>query len=906
MKETSHTIKWYQIEPKQLEIHLSTDFTKGLSSKRVQDVQIRYGKNIITKKKDLGLFGRFLKQFKNPLVIILLIAGIITIFLNEFVNSTVIFLAMFVNVVIGTLQEEKANRAFDKLNKLQQKYATVIRDGKRKVIESKEITLGDIVIIESGMSIPADIRILESNDLEVNESVLTGEWVSVKKYSETIKKNVPINEQNNMVWMSTLVSSGHGVGLVVEIGNNTQLGDITKSLSEGSEIKTTIQKNIKKLTIFISYIAIILIAVILVLGVLKDQPLMDILLLSLAIAVSIVPEGLPAAMTVVLAIGMEKILKAGGLVKNILTAETLGSTTTILTDKTGTLTEAKMKATDLITLDFLQKNESKENIELSQKKLLKMAVLSSDAFIEEKENGEEEIIIHGRPAEKAIVLEGLERGISQRELDEKNNRVDFYAFNSENGFASSLNECTEISQNRIYFSGSPESLLNQSTFVLEKDNIESFSDERKNLFINKQKKKSREGVRFIGIAYKDTGFKKIPRDGNLVDKKEIKDLVFVGIIGLSDPVRSDVKTYMKEAKSAGTRIIMLTGDNQETALKIAKDSGIVEKDERVILGVEIEKYNDEELLKILKENNIFARVLPSQKLRIVKILRNDGEIVAMTGDGINDAPALQNADIGIAVGSGTEVAKEASDLILLNDSFSIIIKAIEEGRRIIDNLKKIILHLTSVNFGEVFLIMGSLVFAAPLPILPAQILWINIIGEGILNFSFAFEPAEKDIMKRNPNLHNSNSLISPDIKKMIFATGIITGLFTLLLFVALKSIQVPIEELRTIMFITLSLDSILFSFSIKNLKKPIWKINLFSNTFLNSALVISILALSGVFLIPFLRDLLQLTILNRFDLAVILLVAIFNLFTIELAKYFIFWRKTGKSDIFNIWKRYSQ
>ncbi|MBU4057502.1 HAD-IC family P-type ATPase, partial [Patescibacteria group bacterium] len=281
----------------------------------------------------------------------------------------------------------------------------------------------------------------------------------------------------------------------------------------------------------------------------------------------------------------------------------------------------------------------------------------------------------------------------------------------------------------------------------------------------------------------------------------------------------------------------------------------------------------------------------------VKVLKNNEEIVAMTGDGINDAPALQNADIGIAVGSGTEVAKEASDLILLDDSFSIIVKAIQEGRRIMDNLKKIILHLTSVNFGEVFLIMGALIFSIPLPILPAQILWINIIGEGLLNFSFAFEPAEKDIMKRNPNLHASKNLINKNIKKMIFATGSITGLFTLVLFIVLRSFEIPIEELRTIMFITLSISSILFSFSIKNLKLPIWKINLLSNKFLNIAIMLSIIALFCVFTLPFLRELLQLTILDNFVFAVILFVALFNLFTIELAKYFIFWRKNYKIKI---------
>ena len=898
IKTTNHVVKWSQIEPKQLEARLNTNFLTGLSCRRVEDIQKRYGKNIITKKNNYGLLGKFFKQFKNPLILILLIAGVVTIFLQEFLNSIVIFSAMLINVLIGTFHEEKASRAFDKLNKLQQKYATVIRDGKKMVVESVEVVLGDIIILESGMSIPADIRILESSDLQINESVFTGEWLSVKKNTNVIHEDLPITEQNNMAWMGTLVSSGQGVGVVVDIGDSTQFGHISKSLLEENKTKTPIQKNIKNIATLISYIAIISIIIILILGIIRGESISNMLFLAIAIAVSIVPEGLPAALTVVLAIGMEKILKAGGLVKNILTAETLGSTTVILTDKTGTLTQARMKATDFITLDFIQKTGNKESVELSQKKLLKMAVLSSDAFVEEVEKEKEnELIIHGRPVEKAIVMEGLEKGISQEVLLEKDKRIDFFAFNSENSFAVSLNECPEIPQNKMYFSGSPEFLLNQSAFVYKDGNAEIFTEEMRESFLDKQKKMSGEGARFIAIGYKDTNLKKIPRDNNLVDRKKIDGIVFMGLIGFSDPIRLDVRSSIREARNAGARVIMLTGDNAETALKIAKDSGISGKNAGVVLGNEVEKYNDEELLRILKENSVFARILPSQKLRIVKVLKNNEEIVAMTGDGINDAPALQNADIGIAVGSGTEVAKEASDLILLDDSFSIIVKAIQEGRRIMDNLKKIILHLTSVNFGEVFLIMGALIFSIPLPILPAQILWINIIGEGLLNFSFAFEPAEKDIMKRNPNLHASKNLINKNIKKMIFATGLITGLFTLVLFIILRSFEIPIEELRTIMFITLSIGSILFLFSIKNLKLPIWKINLLSNKFLNIAIMLSIIALFCVFTLPFLRELLQLTILDNFDFAVILFVALFNLFTIELAKYFIFWRKNYKIKI---------
>lgn len=897
IKTSNHAIKWSQIEPKQLEVRLNTNFLVGLSLGRVEDIKKRYGRNIITKKNNFGLLGKFFKQFKNPLVLILLVAGVATVFLQEILNSTVIFLALLMNVVIGTFQEERASRAFEKLNNLQQKYATVIRDGKKTVVESTEVVLGDIIVIESGMSIPADIRILESNDLQINESVFTGEWLSVKKNTDVINEDLPITEQNNMAWMGTLVSSGQGLGVVVEIGDNTQLGHISKSLSEQIEVRTPIQKNIKKLAVFLSFVAIISVLIIFILGIIRGESLVEMLLIAIAVAVSIVPEGLPAALTVVLAVGMEKILKTGGLVKNILTAEILGSTTIILTDKTGTLTQAKMKATDFFTADFIENKTDKESVKFSQRKLLEMAVISSDAFTEESEKEGGEIIIHGRPVEKAIVMEGLEEGISQSEMIEKCKRIDFFAFNSENSFAVSLNECLESPLNRMYFSGSPEEILKYSSFVYKKDKIEILTDEIKNAFLNKQQEMSRDGMRFIAIGYKETNLKKIPRINDLVDKKKVEEIVFVGLIGFSDPLRPDVKSSIREAQNAGARVIMLTGDNPETALKIAKDSGISNKKDKAILGNEIEKYTDEELFNVLKDNSVFARILPSEKLRIAKVLRANGEIIAMTGDGINDAPALQKADIGVAVGSGTEVAKEASDLILLNDSFSIIVRAIEEGRRIMDNLKKIILHLTSASFSEVFLIGGALILGAPLPILPTQILWINIIEDGLLNFSFAFEPAEKDIMKRNPNLTASKNVLTKEIKKMILMTGIVTAFFTLILFMILRNFGVPNEELRTIMFLTLSLDSILFSFSIKNLRKPIWKINIFSNWFLNGALILSAVALFGALTFVPLRDVLQLTVLDNFDLWIILFVALFNLFTIEIVKYLIFWRKNYKPKI---------
>jgi len=884
-------VKWYQIEPKQLEVRLNTDFTKGLTEQRVVELQKRYGKNIFSEDNSSGIFSRALKQFTSPLVLILLIAGLVTLFLGVYLDSAVIFIALFINIIIGLVQEGRASRAFDKLSKSQEKYATVVRGGERKVVSAEDVVVGDIVVLEAGMNVPADVRILEETDLTINEAPLTGEWVSVDKEVKTFEKKLAISEQENMAWMGTLVSSGFAKGAVVEIGSSTQLGDIAEELVKKDVVKTPIQKSIRRLAVFLSYVIIGSVVLIFALGMFRGESLFDMLLVAIAIAVSVVPEGLPAAVTVVLAIGMEKILKKGGLVKNMLAAETLGSTTVIITDKTGTLTQGRMKLEEAISLEILRNDCADENTKKCSTDLLRMAVLSSDAFTEPGETEEQGIVVHGRPIEKAIVTEGLERGLSQDALFDEHKRIDFLSFSSENRFAASLNMEPGKKSNRLYFSGSPEHILNLSSHVLHNGEEKQLTEEDRKLFTDIQKNKSEQGMRLTAVAYKDIKGVVIKRgkDGKL-SKELMTDIVFVGVLTFADPIRPDVKKSIKTAKTAGAMVIMATGDNPGTAKSIAIQAGIDRRNSVPVLGLEFENLSDEELLKKIIKTKVFARVLPSQKLRMVNVLRNAGYVVAMTGDGINDAPALRSADIGIAVGSGTDVAKEASDLVLLDNSFSIIVSSIEEGRRIIDNLKRIISHLVSTSFGEIFLIAGALLFAIPLPILPAQILWVNIVEGGLLNFAFAFEPPEDGIMKRKPSHAGSSGLITPNIKKLIFVIGTITGIFTLSLYVFLRNLGLPIDELRTVMFVTLSFDSIFFILSMKSFDRPIWKINILNNKFLLLSVFISIATLFLAMIFGPLRNLLQLTTLHVLDVVILIGVAIFNLLTIELAKYFIFWR----------------
>ncbi len=883
--------RFYSLTIEEIVNQLKTDRNSGLSSSEVFQLQKKYGKNIFKKNNDWGLLGRIISQFKSPLIFILLIAGFTALFLGEYSDSLVIFIALLINTLIGTFQENKASQAFDKLNESQAKKAVVIRGGKKSLVDIDDLVLGDIVVLDSGMYVPADIRIFEEKNLLVNESVLTGEWVGVPKTIDAIKteKELPLGKRTNMVWMGSLVSSGFARGIVVSIGDNTEMGKIAKSLNAIKEEKTPIKHNIEKLSRWLGLSIIICLIVIFFLGIFRGEKPFEMILVAVSIAVAAIPEGLSAAVTSVLALGMWNILKKGGLVRNLLAAETLGSTTVILTDKTGTLTEAKMKLSEIFTAESFE-NKSVELDNGDNKEILKFAVISSDAFVDESEKSDE-LVVRGRPIEKALLMAGLEKGLNQDDLFRDNKRLDFLSFESKNGFSVSLNKNNDFKNNLLLFSGKPEFLLENSKYVYKNGKSLKLSDAIRNDFIKIQKEKSDDGMRIIAVAYKEVGWEKIPEYNDKNKQEVLDDLVFCGFLVFSDPVREDVRGAVKMVSEAGATVIMVTGDNPNTARKIAEDSGIIKEGGLVLTGKEIEKMNDGELLQELKKVRVFARILPEQKLRISKILQKNGEIIAMTGDGVNDAPALQAANIGIAVENGTEVAKEASDMVLLDSDFSVIAESIKEGRRIVDNLKKIVAYLLSTSFSEVFLIGGALLAGFPLPILPGQVLWSNIIEEGLMNFAFVFEPGESDLMKRDPRDSGTKTVLTDDIKKMIAIISIITGLFLIGLYYFLLRFDLAIEEVRTIMFVAVSLDSIFFTLSLKSLTRPIWKEEIFSNIYLIISLCVSVLLLLvAVFFNP-IRDMLSLVELSHRELLFLCGVGLFNLILIELVKYFVFERR---------------
>ncbi len=890
---------WHLLTSKQIAEKLKTDLNEGLPFDKIEQLQKKYGPNSFEKERDFGILGKIFVQFKSPLILILFIAGIVTLLLKEYTDSFVIFLALVVNTGIGTFQENKASKAFEKLNESQQKFATVIRGGRKNVIPVTELVPGDLVVLEAGSYVPADIRLVEEKNMLVNESVLTGEWVSVSKsvsQIKTTKKKKGLSQQTNMVWMGTLLSGGYGRGIVVETGEKTQIGQIASSLASVEEEKTPIKENIEKLAQFLTVLVVVSLIAIFFLGLFRGESITSMVLISIAVAVAVMPEGLPAAVTSVLAVGMSSILKKGGLVRNLLAAETLGSTTVILTDKTGTITEAKMRLTEVFSLDSIKNKTT--NIENSANKdFLKMAVLSSDAFVEDDPDAESKLVVRGRPLEKAMVFAGLEHGLAQSELSEENKRIDLLGFESKNGFSASLNKNLASKENRLYISGIPELILEHSNSVYINGKEKKMTEATRKEFARIQKQKSKEGMRFTALAYRDIDWEVIPE----AEKKEAREkiatkLVFVGLLAFEDPIRPDAKKSIRKAQKAGARVIMVTGDNPNTAGSIAKKVGIIKEGEKILTGADIEIMKDKELLKEMEGVKVFSRMAPAQKLRLSELFQKQDEVVAMTGDGVNDAPALQGADIGVAMNNGTEVAKEASDLILMDGSFSVITYAIEEGRKIIDNLKKIVGYLLSTSFSEVFLIGGSLLLGMPLPILPSQILWSNMVEEGLMNFAFVFEPGEKDLMKRDPRSQRTKNILSGPLKKMIWIVSLVTGFFLLILFWVLNQFNLPIEEIRTIMFVALSIDSVFFAFSFKALDKPFWKEDLFSNRYLITAWFTSMSLLLVAMFFPPIQKMLSLVPLNGWELLFLVGVGVFNLLIIEGTKYILFKKQIIKTN----------
>ena len=857
-------IFWHNLNIEKIARLLKTDVEDGLSEKEVKEKRKKLGSNKLPEDKPLSWFKTYLNQFRSPLIYILIIAGIITLALGDLKDTAIIFGAVFLNTVIGFFQENKASKILSELKKIVKIKSYVIRDGNERELEQSELVPGDIFLLNAGDRVPADGRLIKVHNLKINESSLTGEWISADKKTEVLPGDTPLADRDNMAYMGCLVEEGWGKAIVTKTGQRTEIGKVAAMVKETKEEKTPYQKKISNLSKIIGILIVFLSILIFILGTVFNRDPFEMFLTAVAVAVAAIPEGLPVAITVILALGMQRILKKQGLVRKMIAAETLGSTSIIATDKTGTLTEAKMKVDKI----YPEKNNVLA---------LKIVTLCNEAFIENPEEALERQVVRGKPTEKALLLASMQAGLNKKDLEKDQPEIDKLPFDPVYKYSATLHRLKE-KENILYVMGAPEIILAKSKFLDINGKKEKLSEIRIKELEKKIDEFTRRGQRVLAASYKK--FR-----GQELEEAAVNDLIFVSLIALHDPLRKEVKEAIRICRSAGMKLIIVTGDHKLTAQAIAGELGLPAREENSIEGWELEKLDDEEFKKRLKDIEIYARVEPAQKLRIVRAWQEKGEVVAMTGDGINDALALKQADIGLALGSGTDVAKEASDLILLTDNFSIIVAAVEEGRVIIDNVRKTVTLLISQCFTEIILVGASIIGGFPLPILPAQILWENLIEGSPQGVALAFEPKEKGVMERKPEDPKS-PLLTKEMKTIIFGFGIITDFVLLGLFLLLLKKGLPLVEIRTIIFAALAIDTFFYAFSCKNLRKNIWQYNPFSNLYLIGFIIFSFFMLLIAIYIPFFQNLLKTVPLNLFDWLLLLGLGVLNLILIEITKWY--------------------
>ncbi len=820
----------------------------------------KYGENVLLSKSKINPLKIFLNQFKSSIIYILLFAVVLTILLKHYTDSILIIIILVANAVIGFFQEYSAQKSLEALKQLGKTNAKVYRDLKLIEIDSKYLVPGDIIYLEAGDKVPADCRIIESSLLKVEESSLTGESSTINKNSEKILKKSAINEQKNMLFSSSSIALGTAKAIVVYTGMNTQVGYITKLVDEAKEQMTPLQEKLdifgKKLAYIIVFICLFIFFILILTKGYSLENLIIFGLVAVSLAVAAVPTALPAVVTITLSVGVKRLLKKNVLVRNLSSVETLGSCDVICTDKTGTLTQNQMTVREAWTLD---KNASVDGVgynpvgyisEQLNPLLFKIGLFCNNSSLY-KENGIWKI--SGDPSEAALIVSARKFGFKEKEAY---NRLDEIPFDSSRKLMSVL--CLENNNLISYVKGAPDQLLEKCAFVIKNGKKVKISKEIKNKILEQNILYAKKALRVLAFAYKECKSKEDFNEENLV---------FVGLQAMIDPPRPDVIDAVKKTKEANIRTIMITGDYKETALAIGREIGI---EGLVLSGLELDEMSDNDLKKALKNNtNIFARVIPEHKQRIVSALQDLGHIVAMTGDGVNDAPALKKANIGVAVGSGTDVAKEAADFVLLDDSFTNIVNAIEEGRGIYDNIQKTIMHLLSGNLGEVLIIFLAVILGFNLPLTAILLLWINLITDGAPALAFSVDPYNKNIMKRKPI--KDKSILPKDKLILIAVLGFISSLIALFLFKLFggSGNDLELELAQTMIFTYVVISEIILIFIIRNQ----YKIKQFTNSYLWFAILFSILMQIFLIFTP-LREIFNLQVLGFVEIIAIFLAGI--------------------------------
>ena len=871
----------------------NSDPNRGLTSDEAAKRLEKFGPNVIESSNKKSLAKKIIEQIADPMVILLVLASIVSAFTGDTVEAVIIIAIVVINAIMSIIQEGRAEDSVAALQKMSSPEATIIRDGGRKKVKAEELVPGDIVIIETGDIIPADMRLLESSNLQIDESSLTGESVAVEKDSSVeFDSEVGIGDRDNFAFSSSIVTYGHGKGLVTATGSETEIGKIATSLESVEAKDTPLQKQLKKLSKLLAILVVIVCILVFVVGYFRsNMDMLENFMVAVSLAVAAIPEGLTAVVTIVLSIGMNRMAERKAIVKNLLSVETLGSTTVICSDKTGTLTQNEMTITKVYTNgdEFEVEGsgyEPKGDIRDSKgevindndqiKLLMTIASLCNDAnLIRENDTYK----ITGDPTEGAMLTFSEKWNINQENLNEKHPRLEEIPFDSTRKMMTTFHEMD--GKNYGYTKGAPDVVIDKCSKTLVNGEIVDFTDDLKKKALEVNTSLASQALRVMAYSFKPME----TLDTEITSENIEHDMVFVGLTGMIDPPRPEAKAAVKECHASGIDVVMITGDYFETALAIAKELGIATSRDQAMQGSDLNDKTEAEIREIVKTKRIFARVSPENKVQLVKALQQNGEIVAMTGDGVNDAPAIKNADIGISMGiTGTDVAKDTADMILVDDNFATIVNAVEEGRVIFSNIKKFVSFLLSCNIAEVLIVFLSILFGLPSPLTPIQLLWLNLVTDAFPALALGVEPAEPGIMKEDPRDPNS-SIISGRTKTDLIAQSIYITIAVLASYIIGLKLIFPdsIEGAHTMVFATLITSELLRAFSIRSSKFTLKELGFTSNPQLIKATLLSFALLLVVMYVPILRELFE-VVFFTWEWIPVLILALIPLVLGEVAK----------------------
>ncbi len=888
-------MEWYQRSQNDLTSELNTDINAGLNPEEVESRLSKYGPNELKEEERKSLLSKIIAQFSDFLILILIGAAIISIMVGESKDAIVILSIVVVNAFLGIYQEGRAEKSLEALKKMASPNAKVIRNNHHEVVPANSLVPGDIVIIETGDIIPADLRLIESSNLKIEEASLTGESVPVEKDSKIVfDKEVSLGDRANMAYMSTIVNYGRGKAVVVGTGHYTEIGKIATMIQTYEDETTPLQKNLNQLGKLLGTLTIIVCILVFGIGMLQGRGALEMFMTAISLAVAAIPEGLPAIVTIVLAIGMNRMVEKNAIVKKLLAVETLGSTSVICSDKTGTLTQNEMTVTKVYTDNkFIEvtgtgydpEGDFKLNGEVigmnqisSLHTLLSAAILANDAKIENTNEGYK---VLGDPTEGALISLAGKVNMTSKDTNDKYPRIEELPFDSDRKMMTTFHENFFPNKVVSFTKGAPDIIIKRCTQILLDGKVIPFDEDLKNMALAANSNFAKQALRVLAYSYRV--YDSLP-EGISPDNNEV-DMIFVGLSGMIDPPRPEAREAIKHCKEAGINTIMITGDYKETAFAIAKDLGMAETEDQAMMGEELNKISDEKLKEVVKSTKVYARVSPEHKVRIVTALKENGDITAMTGDGVNDALALKKADIGVSMGiTGTDVAKNTAEMILTDDNFASIVSAVEEGRIIFSNIKKFVFFLLSCNIGEIILVFTSILVGWEVPLLPIQLLWLNLVTDSFPALALGVEKGEPDIMKQNPRDPKSTIIDKKMMINIIFQSIAVAAGSLIAYYWAMSRYPGNIEHARTITFATLITAELLRAYSSRSQRFTLFKIGFFSNKSMIYATLFSFILLLVVLYVPFLQIIFYTVTLNIVDWEIVLTFAFLPLIVGEIVK----------------------